>query len=114
MAIEIQPAAFNRKQAAQYLGISENTLVKLLNSGKIRFVKAESRLIIPKVELDKFLSGDQPVLKTTKEKVMAAYEKDGYIGALKAYRFLTDSCLKDAVDTVKPWCIEWGYDPYRV
>lgn len=57
MEKEIKPAAFNRKQAAQYLGISENTLVKLLRTNRINFVKAESRIIIAKVELDRFLEG---------------------------------------------------------
>lgn len=57
MDIDIKPAAFNRKQAAQYLGVSENTLVKLMKAGRINFVRAESRVIIAKAELDRFLEG---------------------------------------------------------
>lgn len=55
VTLEITPQAFNRKEAAGYLGIAENTLVKLLNSGRIKCIHAGRRLIIPKRELDKFL-----------------------------------------------------------
>lgn len=58
MTIEIQPAAFNRKQAARYLGLSENTLVKLIQSGRVKQIKIDRRVIIAKAELDRFLEGE--------------------------------------------------------
>ena len=52
---EVIQMAYNRKQAAQYLGLSVNTFDKLLNSGRIKFKRVERVMIIPKVELDRFL-----------------------------------------------------------
>jgi len=46
---------FNRKEAAQYIGVSENTLVKYLKEGLIRHKKVDNRVFITRVELDKFL-----------------------------------------------------------
>jgi excisionase family DNA binding protein len=54
---EIIQMAFNRKEASQYLGISEKTLDKLLSSGEIKFRRIERAYLIPKVELDRFLEG---------------------------------------------------------
>jgi excisionase family DNA binding protein len=55
--MNIIPMALNRKEAAQYLGISEKTLDKLLDRGDIKYRRIERAYIIPKSELDKFLEG---------------------------------------------------------
>ena len=52
----IQKQAFNRKDAATYLGLSVNTFRKLLDSGEVPYARFGSRLIIPKVGLDNYLS----------------------------------------------------------
>lgn len=49
-------ACYNRKEAAQYLGLAENTFVKLLNAGRIRCIRAGRRILIPKKALDDFLN----------------------------------------------------------
>ena len=46
---------FNRKEAAQYIGVSENTLVKYLKDGLIPYRKVDNRVFIARVELDRFL-----------------------------------------------------------
>jgi len=53
--MEIQKATFNRKEAAAYLGIAENSLVKLLLNGRIQYVREGRRLLIPKTAIDRFL-----------------------------------------------------------
>jgi excisionase family DNA binding protein len=53
--MEIQKATFNRKEAAAYLGIAENSLAKLLLGGRIRYIRAGRRILIPKVAIDRFL-----------------------------------------------------------
>lgn len=55
MPKEIQKVAFNRKEGAAYLGLAENTFVKLLNSGTIKFTRVGRRILIPKQALDEFL-----------------------------------------------------------
>ena len=55
MTKEVQKVAFNRKEGAAYLGIAENTLVKLLNEGRISFIRVGRRILIPKQTLDRFL-----------------------------------------------------------
>jgi len=56
---KITQMAFNRKEASQYLGISEKTLDKALQSGEIKFRRIGKAMLIPKVELDRFLEGDR-------------------------------------------------------
>ena len=51
----IEAATVNRKGASQFLGIAENTLVKLLSSGRIKYIKCGRRTIISKKELQRFL-----------------------------------------------------------
>jgi len=53
--MEVVQMGFNRKQAAKYLGVSENTLVKYLREGLINYRKIDNRVFITRVELDKFL-----------------------------------------------------------
>lgn len=55
MTTDVIKVAYNRQEAAKYIGVAENTFVKLLNSGRIKYIKAGRRLIIPKKELDRFL-----------------------------------------------------------
>jgi excisionase family DNA binding protein len=56
---KIQQMAFNRREAAQYLGIAEKTLDKALQSGEIKFRRIGKAMLISKVELDRFLAGSQ-------------------------------------------------------
>lgn len=57
MMTDVTKAALNRKEAAQYLGLAENTLVKLMNAGKIKFVRAGRRILISPRALDEYLNG---------------------------------------------------------
>ena len=56
MVSKIEKQAFTRKDAAAYLGLAENTLRKLLNSGEVPYTVLGNRLIIPKAGLDNYLS----------------------------------------------------------
>jgi excisionase family DNA binding protein len=58
MGNEIERAAFNQVEAAQYLGVSDKTIRKLLKEGTIRCAHVGSRVLIAKAELDRFLVGD--------------------------------------------------------
>jgi len=53
----VSQMAFNRKEASQYLGISEKTLDKILSQGEIKFRRVDRGYIIPKIELDRWLEG---------------------------------------------------------
>lgn len=53
--LRIEKKAFNRKEGARYLGLAENTFIKLLNEGRINFVRVGRRILVPKNSLDKFL-----------------------------------------------------------
>jgi excisionase family DNA binding protein len=53
--MEVIQMGFNRKQAAKYLGVSENTLVKYIREGLIKHKKIDNRVFITRIELDKFL-----------------------------------------------------------
>ncbi len=57
MSREIEQAAFNQMEAAQYLGISDKTVRKMLKDGVIRCVQYGGRTFIAKTELDRFLRG---------------------------------------------------------
>lgn len=50
-----EKCVLNRKEAAQYLGVAENTLAKLLTAGKIKFVRAGRRILIAREALDVYL-----------------------------------------------------------
>ena len=47
--------AFDRSQAAHYLSISTRFLDNLVSRGKIRKVKAESKTLFRKIDLDFYL-----------------------------------------------------------
>jgi excisionase family DNA binding protein len=53
---QIERQGYNRKEAAGYLGVSENTLVKLCRDGYVGVVQVGRRKIYNKGELDRFLS----------------------------------------------------------
>jgi len=53
--MEVQKATFNRKEAAAYLGVAENTFARLLSQGRIKYIRAGRRILIPKVAIDRFL-----------------------------------------------------------
>ncbi len=55
MTREFEKQALNRKEGAIYLGLAENTFVKLLDEGKIHYARVGRRLIIPKASLDNYL-----------------------------------------------------------
>lgn len=65
MKTAIEKMGFNRREAAQYLGISENTLVdKLLKTGRIPFVKVDNgRIIISRNVMDRFMEGKLQVME---------------------------------------------------
>jgi len=56
MEYRVERQAFTRKDAAAYLGLAENTLRKLLDSGEVPYTVFGNRLIIPKAGLDNYLS----------------------------------------------------------
>ena len=55
MGTEVKKAAYNRSGAAKYLGMAENTLVKLLQSGEIKFIRVGRRILIPIKSLNEWL-----------------------------------------------------------
>lgn len=55
MVTDIVKQGYNRKEAAKYIGVAENTLVKLENSSMVNCIKFGRRKIYPKAELDRFL-----------------------------------------------------------
>lgn len=55
MVIDIEKRGYNRKEAAKYIGVAENTLVKLEDSNLVNCIKFGRRKIYPKTELDRFL-----------------------------------------------------------
>lgn len=54
---KIEQAAFNRREASEYLGISQKTLDKLLASGRVKSQRIGKSILVAKVVLDKFLEG---------------------------------------------------------
>lgn len=53
------PLAYSRKQVAEALGLSRNTVDQLIKSGRLRTVKVGARLLIPRTVIDAFLAGRQ-------------------------------------------------------
>lgn len=53
-----QPLALNLKQAAQMLGLAENTVRALAQRGEIRARRAGSRWLISRRALERYLEGD--------------------------------------------------------
>ena len=56
MKTEIIKQGYNREEAAKYIGVSVNTLVKLCRDGYIGVIQIGRRRIYNKGELDRFLS----------------------------------------------------------
>lgn len=51
------------------------------------------------------------VKPSIKSQIKQIYKEHGYIPAIREYRTLSNKGLKKSIDTVKPWCIKWGYNP---
>lgn len=51
----IPPAAFDVEQAAQYCGVSTDTMYELLRQGQIEHFRINRRIIIPQAVLDQWL-----------------------------------------------------------
>ena len=51
----IERKAYTTSEAAEALGISENTLGRWLKQGRIRYVQPIRKILIPLVEIDAFL-----------------------------------------------------------
>lgn len=56
VAQPIQPLAYNRRDAAAALGISERTLFDLVKAKRIREFKIGTAVRIPRSELEKFIA----------------------------------------------------------
>jgi excisionase family DNA binding protein len=55
--------AFSRREAADALRVSLRTLDYLLAQGKLRCRRIGRRIVIPRVELERLLSHDTPVVQ---------------------------------------------------
>ena len=53
---ELPRLAYSVQEAAQVLGVSATTVYRLVKRGHLRRVKGLRHLLIPKVELEKFVS----------------------------------------------------------
>lgn len=51
----VEKSVYNRRETANYLGMAENTLLKLLNNGTIPHIRAGRRILVPKQALDEWL-----------------------------------------------------------
>lgn len=56
--VDAQPLALNLKQAAQMLGVAENTVRALAQRGEIRARRAGSRWLISRRALERYLEGE--------------------------------------------------------
>ena len=63
MTKNIEKVAYNKREASNYIGVSPNTFMNILKSGKIHFLRAGSRFIIPKKSLDEFLAGSNEIIE---------------------------------------------------
>jgi excisionase family DNA binding protein len=78
MTNKIEKVAYNKREAAGYLGVSLYTLMNILNSGKVHFLRAGSRFIIPKKSLDNFLDGKTSRIMSNDEASKSFPEHSGY------------------------------------
>jgi len=51
----IEKGVYNRKETAVYLGMAENTLLKLLKNGTIPHIRTGRRILVPIKALDEWL-----------------------------------------------------------
>ena len=56
MSKEVEKITFNRKEAASYLGLAENTFIKLLKDGSVPHIRVGRRVLIPKSAIDRFIN----------------------------------------------------------
>ena len=54
---EIEKLAFSPTEAASALGLCQNTIYKMVKRGRIKSVKVERKILIPRAELIRLLSG---------------------------------------------------------
>lgn len=73
------PALFSRKDAATYVGLSVSTLDLAIARGMLRARRIGRRVLVPRVELDRFVRADHPELwpkkvngRTTRHTFLAA------------------------------------------
>jgi excisionase family DNA binding protein len=52
--------AFSPRETALMLGLCLNTVYKLLREGKLRSVRLDRKILIPRTEIERLLSGNQP------------------------------------------------------
>jgi len=57
-----QSIAFTRREAADALRVSLRTIDYLLAQGKMRGRRIGRRIVIPRVEIEKFLRRDTPIV----------------------------------------------------
>lgn len=50
-----QKAALSRRETAKLLGLGLNSTAELINSGRLRSVRAGRRILIPRKEIEAFL-----------------------------------------------------------
>jgi len=51
--------AYSPQEAAMMLGVCLNSIYKMLKRGQLRGVKVDRKILIPKSELARFLSGNR-------------------------------------------------------
>lgn len=56
MPIEVVKDTYNIKEGSTVVGVSPNTFKKLLNSGKVRFIRVGRRVLIPHKAIEEFLN----------------------------------------------------------
>jgi excisionase family DNA binding protein len=49
--------AYNRREAAEFIGVSERTIWTLVNRGDLKSIKVGSRVLIPRKAMEDFLNG---------------------------------------------------------
>ncbi len=54
---------FNASEACFHIGLSWNTLKKLIDDGEIRIIRVGRRYLIPRASIDDFLQRDQLLAK---------------------------------------------------
>jgi len=51
--------AFSPQEAALMLGLCLNTVYKLIREGKLKAVKLDRKILIPRIEIERLLFGNQ-------------------------------------------------------
>lgn len=72
MQAQFEVLAFSRRKAADALGISLRTLDYLLAQGKLRGRHIGRRIVIPRVEIERFLRRDTPIVQASASSAQTA------------------------------------------